>query len=1454
MATTKEIIIDIEVDNRKAIPQIAEMVKNLEELKNERKDLKDEMKDEANQTQENYEKLATLDTQIRDLNGDIKDLNKAVDANIQKQEAQEGSLVQMRAELKNLVREYDNMSAAVRESADGLEKAQKIADLRQNLKDLEGNIGDFRRNVGDYRNAINDALNGNTNLKTALRELRTELQTVTFQQRQQYDEIQKQTAALNELANTVGKESQEYKDAEANLENMNRAYAESTQAINDMQRAAGNMQDTISDTGRSIKNFAADNAGLKATAEGFGLLADSYTVLKASMTALGIESEELMNVFAKLQIIQQGINSLNRIANALQKESVLRQQLRILQERLMGKAITDTARAKTQDAAASTAAAAADTTLAAGETAATAAAGGLTVALKTVGAAIKSIPVIGWVLAAVAVLGTVVGFIVKANKESKKGNDELERERKLRGEINDIQRESLENTEKQVVEMQQNVKHLKDLKEGTEEWDEMVTQVATDLGVDADWLKKNVDKVDELTQAWIKLQQSMALGEAAAKKMADARIKQATAEADIYRILSQTTPRKRVEELQKQLGMTQKTAENIAKAFNKFGGNSKQYKEALKGYTGQLESEINAYEKISDKAYEDTRKQQDEIASISEGHIATVAKKAHQAARSTQKDIKDLGEQLEDLLVEGMVDGVEKQIKQVELASQRWVAKMKEARDKDLKNKDLYDALILEKERQTQDKVKQIRQTEYARISGEVKKLTEAYNQLWNNSSSSSLGKLITGLDNVTNKLSDDINNLNLSIQELNISSAKMRMSDSFSVSVENLASQFDDDETKKQVEDYIVKVFKLEPEKAKEIASKLSEDIRNGFKNIKDEVFNIKIGADEESVLRFIRDFALQAKDNNILDSLLDVGSTRDIYEDLEKQTVEIQKQREEIEKNSANTYRKVVGEEQKALMIEREREKVNAEIAKEAQETALAQGEIGKLDEVPEDLSTYIDYKIEELQKERAILKDDINDAIKRNREAFKELGVKNPESKAITETEEEKDKEIKRLKEVEDELDNLYSKKRKISEQSLVESKDLTIEYGSSFFNTDQINHYKEAIKDVELEIENLKEEMKSSQKAIDDGILSEDEADKTKVRIKKLEADLEELQRKKDNLVKWSRLAEEGIGFFDNTEILKEEVEIEKLQNKINALNMIKQRGAEINDQIAKKEEELANLRGENSEENRKRIQDEINDLKTKLAEIGYTSEDEIDALINTYNGKIKLHTKTTEKLMAQTAASVLNSFSTVLSALNGLFNEIGEDNAEMANFLEGIAYAQIGVNLAVGIAEAVSAGAGQMFPYNLAAIAAGIAAVVSAIASAISTYKQYHKNVTAPAFASGGVIGGRTAKSKSEGRRDDVPIWASKGEYVINAEKVREYGVDFFDAINFGKKLRKLNTGRYADGGMVSQTTIQQVTTNTQSYDMLVSALEQMPAPVVAVSEINKVQQRVKVKEGIARNK
>lgn len=273
--------------------------------------------------------------------------------------------------------------------------------------------------------------------------------------------------------------------------------------------------------------------------------------------------------------------------------------------------------------------------------------------------------------------------------------------------------------------------------------------------------------------------------------------------------------------------------------------------------------------------------------------------------------------------------------------------------------------------------------------------------------------------------------------------------------------------------------------------------------------------------------------------------------------------------------------------------------------------------------------------------------------------------------------------------------------------------------------------------------------------------------------------------------------------------------------------------------------------------------EIADALNALSNTGFMSVDDLDKTVDELTNKIisanNIIVNSTAEASSLTTQLWLNSFTRVTgglgqigNAFNSLFTEMGELNDQWNAFAEASAYFTIGINMAEGIAEAVAAGSGVPWPANLAAIASGIAAVISGIAEATSVYNQYHRPQSK--FADGGLIGGHYARTRAEGRRDDVNIKASRGEYVVNADTVKKYGVEFFDRINFGRSVAAVSKLRFADGGYVTSGTVQAANeaANMDNMRTMLSEVMSEIQPIVSVREITKAQNRVKVAETVAR--
>lgn len=127
-----------------------EYVKNTEKLQEYDKQLK-----AGKISQEQYDKAVIEVTQNQKvLRQEISGVEKQMQNEIKSQKAQEGSLIQLRAQLANLNKQYDSMSGFERMGTAGEALRQKIKALSDNISSLEANTGRYQRNVGNYKSAL----------------------------------------------------------------------------------------------------------------------------------------------------------------------------------------------------------------------------------------------------------------------------------------------------------------------------------------------------------------------------------------------------------------------------------------------------------------------------------------------------------------------------------------------------------------------------------------------------------------------------------------------------------------------------------------------------------------------------------------------------------------------------------------------------------------------------------------------------------------------------------------------------------------------------------------------------------------------------------------------------------------------------------------------------------------------------------------------------------------------------------------------------------------------------------------------------------------------------------------------------------------------------------------------------------------------------------------------------
>lgn len=158
MADTKTTkILEVVVDNDKAIGAIAEYNKLIEEQRARQAALTAEYKAGKISQNDYYKAMAQSKEVTKTYSRQVQELSKEVQNNIKMDTEKKGSLRALRAELSNVTKAYDAMSDEERKSAKGLELKQKIQVITAELKNSEQETGRFYRNVGNYANGFIEA-------------------------------------------------------------------------------------------------------------------------------------------------------------------------------------------------------------------------------------------------------------------------------------------------------------------------------------------------------------------------------------------------------------------------------------------------------------------------------------------------------------------------------------------------------------------------------------------------------------------------------------------------------------------------------------------------------------------------------------------------------------------------------------------------------------------------------------------------------------------------------------------------------------------------------------------------------------------------------------------------------------------------------------------------------------------------------------------------------------------------------------------------------------------------------------------------------------------------------------------------------------------------------------------------------------------------------------------------
>lgn len=184
-----------------------------------------------------------------------------------------------------------------------------------------------------------------------------------------------------------------------------------------------------------------------------------------------------------------------------------------------------------------------------------------------------------------------------------------------------------------------------------------------------------------------------------------------------------------------------------------------------------------------------------------------------------------------------------------------------------------------------------------------------------------------------------------------------------------------------------------------------------------------------------------------------------------------------------------------------------------------------------------------------------------------------------------------------------------------------------------------------------------------------------------------------------------------------------------------------------------------------------------------------------------------------------------AFESVGNSLISIFDAVGESNTALAKVGKVIALAQIAIDTGKAIAAMTAAEAGKGI-VGIATTAAGIASILANIATAISTVKSAK-------FATGGKVVG-----PGTGTSDSIPAQLSNGEYVMTAKATRMF-----------EPLLAAMNGIGAGVPIASSRNYSVIQNTNDMTDSFTEAAQEIK-PVVSVVEITDAQNRVETIQNI----
>lgn len=334
-----KVILDLKVNSAEAIAAIISAKEQMAALKEEQKQLEAEMR-KGGGTKEMKERLVLLKTEMRDLNTVVKANERELNETVKSYKQQGDSVNALRAKLKLMRQEYEDMSKAERDSAKGQELVKHIQDLTVEIRGYEQSQMDFRSSVGSYAKLFDTTSESMQSFGSVLAS------------------IFGQNSIIGKAATVVTGFGKSISDMSKNITDMASTASQSSKSVADLGTSITNtassvtgMNDAMDKTTTVVQGFgaaeraAADAAKGMATNSGAAATATSQTAaastaattattglaggFKAAATAAGTLAKQLLKLLANpyVALFAAIVAVLMKLVDAFKKNDVAMTEL-----------------------------------------------------------------------------------------------------------------------------------------------------------------------------------------------------------------------------------------------------------------------------------------------------------------------------------------------------------------------------------------------------------------------------------------------------------------------------------------------------------------------------------------------------------------------------------------------------------------------------------------------------------------------------------------------------------------------------------------------------------------------------------------------------------------------------------------------------------------------------------------------------------------------------------------------------------------------------------------------------------------------------------------------------------------------------------------------------------------------------------------------------------------------